>query len=608
MTDKPMNADLFVETDILFKNSPIDGLNIKDIEVPANMTKTVYVPLDTWQQAADVNINIKAVAGKYESKITRKRTRRQVNFPYQYSYSGRQLNDEITFDLPDYIPGTLKAEATAYIQLMEELFGGTEGIIREPHGCFEQLLSSSFPNVFALQLMKATGNTNNTSQEKAMKYIENGYKKLANYEVKKTGGFEWYGGSPAHEMLTAYGLVHFYEMGKVYNKVDRKMVEKALDFLLSRRDGKGGFEQNRGRYGFSAAPTNVNNAYIVYAFNEIEKGDMVEAEYQATLKEALQSKDFYRMALMANAAYQRKDIVSYKKLISHFKDISEKEDFSKPKIEATIVYSYADAANREAVAYWLLAILKDNSYDYDLIQKCLEYIGKGKRGGYFGNTQTTSVCLQALTHYALVVGSGSVKGNFCLNVNSGNETCVNLSDKFVRKEKVSVLFKDELKKGKNTITMAYTETQNPFTYGIDISWYSPIPASSKLCPVKLTAEIKSSEIKVNETVRLSVKLTNTENVGKPMSVAIIGIPGGMSLQPWQLKEMQEKEVFDFYEIIDDNLVIYYRELGPRDVRTIDLDLKAEIPGIYTGMASSAYRYYMNEHKHWINGIKVQIKE
>ncbi len=92
-----------------------------------------------------------------------------------------------------------------------------------------------------------------------------------------------------------------------------------------------------------------------------------------------------------------------------------------------------------------------------------------------------------------------------------------------------------------------------------------------------------------------------------MSVAIIGMPGGLSLQPWQLKELQEQAVFDFYEIIDDNLVIYYRELGPNETKTINLDLKAEVPGEYTGIASSAYLYYMNEHKYWINGLSVKIK-
>jgi len=93
-----------------------------------------------------------------------------------------------------------------------------------------------------------------------------------------------------------------------------------------------------------------------------------------------------------------------------------------------------------------------------------------------------------------------------------------------------------------------------------------------------------------------------------MSVAIIGIPGGMSLQAWQLKEMHEQEVFDFYEIINDNLVLYYRSFNPKERKTVNLDLKAEVPGTYTGMASTAYVYYTNEYKYWVQGLRVRIEE
>lgn len=608
MTDRPLDVKLYFDVDKPLSITFIGDFGANNIVIPPNMTETVYMPFIAEKNETDVNITISARSEKYNSDITRKLTIRQVNFPYQYNFSGRQMNHHTQFNLPDYIGGTLKAEAITYVEIMDELFDGAEGIFREPHGCFEQLLSSSFPNVFALQLLKATGKIDNNSHSRAMGYIESGYNRLANYEVKKTGGFEWYGGSPAHEMLTAYGLVHFYEMEKIYDKVDKKMTDRALEFLLSRRNGNGGFKQNRGRYGFSGAPANVNNAYIVYAFNEIEKGDLVEAEYKSALQEALESKDIYRMALLANVAYHRKDVVSYKKLITHFKEIAGKGDLSKLNIQATIVYSYGEYANREAVAYWVLALLKDTAnYDHQLVRLCLEYISKGKTRYGFGNTQTTSVCLQALTKYALFAGANMIQGDFCLQVDDDKE-CINLRDKIDKKQKTSIPFTDKLKKGTNDISISYVGSDTPYSYVVNVSWYTAMPPSSKLCPLELTTNINAKEIKVNETVRLSVRLKNTENLAKPMSVAIIGIPGGMSLQPWQLKEMLDKEVFDFYEITNDNLVIYYRELGPREEKIIDLDLKAEIPGVYTGMASSAYVYYMNEHKYWLEGIKVNIKE
>ena len=592
---------LYTELKVNYYNTLTRLDSVNKVEVPAGEYKTVYLQFKANTDGKS-HINILARSNRYSDNIYRDITVRQINFPYQYSFSGDDAGRSETVEIGRYVPGTLKAEAVSYTSMLDELFDGVESIFREPYGCFEQVSSSTFPNIFAMQLMEATGQNKPEVYKKAMKYLENGYRRLAAYEVKGTGGFEWYGGSPAHEVLSAYGLVEFYEMGKVYKGIDRGMMNRALDFILSRKDGKGGFHQNSGRYGFSGAPKDVNNAYIVYALSETGYIKHIDEEYKATLKEALGSDDIYRKALLANAAFNMGDKDSYNKLIAQFKELSVKTDFAKMPVKATIVYSYGETAQREAVAFWMLALLKNKeNMDNALVDKCLQFINKGRRNGSFGNTQATSICLQALTKYAETIERKTSGGSFCVKVNS-NERCESVS-----KSKVIIPIESNLKIGTNHIEVKYTGKEH-FPYSINLSWQAETPASSKLCPLQLSAILAEKQIKVNETVRLSVKIENKENEGKPMSVAVIGIPGGLSLQPWQLKELQEKEIYDFYEIIDDNLVIYYRELGPEEVKTINLDLKAEVPGTYKGMASSAYVYYMNEHKHWVGGISVEVKE
>jgi len=605
-TNQPMNGTIKININE-FSNSI---LSEKHILIPAKETKVVYFPIEIGSKVGNFNIYLEAATDKYVDFIRREITIRDINFPYSYSFSGNDHSQEKIFKLPDYVDGTLKAEAVVYINVLDELIAGVESIFRVPYGCFEQVSSSTFPNIFALQLLKTTGQNRPEVYKKANEYLKLGYDKLAAYEVKGTGGFEWYGGSPAHEVLSAYGLVEFYEMAKVYDKVDKEKMNRALSFILSRKDNSGGFKQNNGRYGFSGAPKNVNNAYIVYALTETENTSDIDKEYRSSLSEALHSKDLYRMALMANAAYNMKDWASYSKLRSLFSEYAQKEDFSKIKIQSTIVYSYGDAGRRETVAFWLMALLKDRkNSDMPLIEKCVKYINNGRSGGSFGNSQATSICLQALTKYAeLIKLVDETDGAFCVAVNDNLVACRDIKSANSSKEnKLTVNFTENLKKGQNTIKVEFRQGKNRYPYGVNISWQSKTPPSSGLCPLKLTTTLASNVIKVNETVRLSVKLQNIKSEGLPMSIAVIGIPGGMSLQPWQLKELQEKEVFDFYEIIDDNLVIYYRELGPSETKTINLDLKAEIAGQYKGMASSAYQYYMNEYKYWIDGLSVTIE-
>ena len=118
----------------------------------------------------------------------------------------------------------------------------------------------------------------------------------------------------------------------------------------------------------------------------------------------------------------------------------------------------------------------------------------------------------------------------------------------------------------------------------------------------------SKTANVGETVRLTATISNKKSEEVPSTMAIIGIPAGFSVQPWQLKELQEKKVFDYYEIKGNNIAIYYRGLGPKAVKEINLDLKAEMPGVYDAPASSAYLYYTNEYKCWSGVDKITIKK
>jgi uncharacterized protein YfaS (alpha-2-macroglobulin family) len=81
-------------------------------------------------------------------------------------------------------------------------------------------------------------------------------------------------------------------------------------------------------------------------------------------------------------------------------------------------------------------------------------------------------------------------------------------------------------------------------------------------------------------------------------MAVVGLPSGLSAQPWQLKELMEKQAFDYYEISGNKLFLYYRQMKPSETKNIALDLKAEFPGTFYAPASSAYLYYTPENKCW----------
>ena len=93
----------------------------------------------------------------------------------------------------------------------------------------------------------------------------------------------------------------------------------------------------------------------------------------------------------------------------------------------------------------------------------------------------------------------------------------------------------------------------------------------------------------------------------PTPVAIIGIPGGLEPRHDQLKELVKAGTIAAYEVIGRDVVVYWRGLKAEQKVSFPISLIAAVPGIYTGPASRAYLYYTDEHKAWVDGVRVDIK-
>lgn len=575
------------------------------IQVPAGQTATHYATIIPQGTRGTFPVKITLAAGGYHDEITRDITVHPVGFEMRLSASGRELEKDIAFELRDVEKGSLKGAVTVYTDLISDLFSGADGLLREPHGCFEQVSSSTFPNILALQFMKASGQIRPDVEQRATRYIADGYRQLKAYEIDG-GGFEWFGHPPAHEALTAYGLIEFTEMKKVAIDVSDKMLERTRRWILSRRKGDGTFHQNSGKYGFSSASAVVNNAYLVYALAETGTTD-INLEYTTSLAEAWSSGDMYRMALMANAAYDLSHPEDHKKMVDHFRRTIVGNGFDKLPANHSVVRSSGNALTIETTALWALALLKGPEKDFTLIRQSIDYILSKRSYGTFGSTQATSLALKALTQYATLVRTARQDGNVVVTANDTHGIDALTFTKTTRETLVMNNFAGALANGSNHVTVKFTNTTEPLPYSIDLRWNTKTPVTHTDCKVRLETKLLQKTLKVNETVRLVANLRNIHQEGIPMTVALIGIPAGLSLQPWQLKELQEKGIVDFYEVLGDKLAVYYRELEPLANRTINLDLKAEVGGNFTGTASCAYLYYTDEYKDWVRGTRVQIR-
>ncbi len=141
---------------------------------------------------------------------------------------------------PNALPDASKIYVRLYPGPLSQVIEGMDGILRMPGGCFEQTSSSTYPNVLALDYMKRTKKLTPEVHARAEGYIANGYQRLLTFEVPG-GGFSWFGQAPANKILTAYGLMEFSDMARVYD-VDPRLIERTADWLAEQQQPDGSWK------------------------------------------------------------------------------------------------------------------------------------------------------------------------------------------------------------------------------------------------------------------------------------------------------------------------------------------------------------------------------
>lgn len=572
----------------------------------AGKTTTIYLQYRVKEKISEGNFEISYKACGMKDAFSQNLKVVPKGFPASASFSGDKGESEYVVDMRNVVKGSVKVKLTAFPSVVSDLLTGVDGILREPGGCFEQTSMSSYPNAMVMDYLK----TSDTKDEKLLAYaggmLDRGYKRLITFETKQKG-YEWFGQAPGHQGLTAYGLMQFNDLKKVYEGVDQKMIDRTAEWILSQKDGKGGFKRNSyALHDFGSISDDVMNGYIVYALAEAGYGDQLKKEAQSSFETAMKTKDPYQLAMSASALQKLKDADAPKAMAELLK--TQEKDGSFNGTTHSITHSTGNSLKIETTSLAILAMLKDANANRTATNKAVEYLVNSRNGyGSFGNTQGTVLALKALTEYAKANKSTPEDGAIEFYVDG--KKVAERSYKAGEKDAIVLDSLEQfIEEGKHDLKVKYVGTKNPLPHSVAVSWNTSLPASDEECKVGLQTKLAAKSATQGETVRLTATISNKTNEGIPSPIAIIGIPAGLSLQPWQLKEMQEKKMFDFYEVIGSNLVLYYRGMGPKEEKVLNIDLKADIPGEYEAPASSAYLYYTNEYKTWDAGGKVMVKK
>ncbi len=513
----------------------------------------------------------------------------EKGFLHQFSVIDNKAA-EINFDIPEYINGSLFSSYNLFENTALKMFNDLEGLKKEPHGCFEQLSSTVYPNIFILDYLKSISKIDSSTESLVIRNLKKGFQKMMSYK-NKDGGVGYFNSTESDVSLSAFALLEFTDLKK-HIVVDPKLIQGLSSFILSKKDKNGLFEVRKFYESKSAGYSEYywsRNMYVLYALSQLGFKTEIEDSYQVLLNRALVKKDSYQLALLANAAANLGKSKEYDTLMFI---LNKQFEELKLKAETTFTGSRGISADAEALSLYIMALQKDEKFNQQAIVKVADVL-MGYNGVYgFGSTQATTLALQALSQ--VFIKNGKMYSNDAPAVKINNvpvSSNINVSSAY--------------KTGNNKIDISYPSQAGLF-YNLEYQYYTLQAPESADIPLIMETKLKSENSRVGETSRMTVTVKNKVNNQLPMTVAKIGIPAGLTLQSALLKDLIDKKQISYYEIFDNYLVLYWEHFGAEETKTINLDLKVEFAGIYTGKSSNVYLYYMPESKYWSQGIKTVI--
>jgi hypothetical protein len=582
---------------------------------------TEVFPIDvastTIERDATVRVAASLGGGTLTDQVERSVRIIPDGFPFQLSHSGSLSKvASVSTGLPESIvAGSLSGTVEIYPSTRSQLSAGLESILREPHGCFEQASASNYPNVMAYQLLRLEGGVADRAERRTLSLLRRGYRKLTSYECSSLG-YEWFGNDPGHEALSAFGLMQFTEMAEFID-VDQAMLDRTRQWLLGRRDGKGGFRRNTRHLHVWSVQQEVVNAYLLWAVSQADlaAGDAARTaselspELDAMQNVAASSEDPYLIALSALTLGNVNRRGPMRKLLDRLADMQQSDGSFDG--QTTITQSGGISRTAETTSLGILAFSHSEDHRRAALQAATWLIENRQRGG-FGSTQATVLALKALiaVHDQMVGGEGGrveviVDGEVVDQIRWEGRPADG-----VRWRMTPALIGALAGNPATKLTLR-CGTGNRLPFSVQFAGLTTSPSSDPKCPLSIRVSFDGQgpegSVRPGDAIEVVAEITNSTDVGRPMTVAVIGLPGGLEPVIEGLNKLRDSGQVDFYELRGREVVLYWRTFAPNESKRIPISSVAAVGGHYSGPPSRAYLYYTAESKVWCKPLVVEVQ-
>jgi len=451
---------------------------------------------------------------------------------------------------------------------------------------------------------------------KALEYINVGYQRLLTFEVDG-GGFDWYGKPPANIILSAYGLLEFSDMAKVY-EIDPRVIERTRQWLFKQQKADGSWPMPaRTAWSWQGLSGDfIVTSYVAWSLAESgTKGKEVVNAINWMKAHLGEAKDAYAMALAANAfasfdAKSKETEELLAKLDDKKVEDRDTKTVSWRQDGSTAFYAQGEYANVETTALVAYAMMKTPSFA-NTVNQALAYLVKMKDArGTWGSTSATILALRALLKG---MGGQEQKGtadvSFTLN---GTKRSIQITPE--QSDVMQYIFfrdgeKELAKVGKNEIAIE-TKGESNAMYQVVARYYVPWKDVKTEETKPLDIEIKYDRTKLTTDDVLVANVTMRYHGKAPtfMICMDLGVPPGFVVDHSSFEKMVTDKRIDKFGTTARQITLYFGTIQPEQVVTFSYELRAKYPIKAKTPKSTAYEYYAPDRKGEAEPVEIEVTE
>lgn len=444
--------------DALISLQVTDSLHVQGASVGSAATKTITIPageaqsalfIVTPQMVGSVPINVTAQSPAAADRVVRQLLVEAEGITKSYSRgvfldlsSTASLSETLSLALPtETVEGSARAVISVIGDIMGPALSNLAQLLKMPSGCGEQNMIHFAPDVFITRYLTVTRQTSPTILEKAKRFMVSGYQRELRY-WRRDYSFSAFGNrdSTGSLWLTAF-VVKSFSQATPYIYVDPMVIDRSLNYLISRQLSSGSFPQvgmvhHQGLKGGLQGDV-ARTAYVLSALVEARQNN-VQLSSVSRLDSVISSAqnyiasritlitDNYTLAVSAYVLRLSNSPVAAQalQLLVARADRTGGSMYWQDSRTKTVKSSWtppwrrATSADVELTAYGLLALTLDrNVADGARVARWLA-AQRNSQGG-FDSTQDTVVGLQALAEFAILVSASPPTMNIQMTSQGG---------------------------------------------------------------------------------------------------------------------------------------------------------------------------------------------